>query len=71
MIRSIAVMLLGIVCCVTQIQDTWALTPERLAALGKEYYAWGRGYRRVDYRCLKDCTDRGYLHGYCMSRCSY
>lgn len=29
------------------------------------------GFQSVDYNCMNDCTDNGYMYQYCQSRCSY
>lgn len=47
--------------------------------LSPDVYNMQRGYppasspapRSTDYRCVQECTTRGYQHALCMARCSY
>lgn len=28
-------------------------------------------FASIDYNCLSDCTDKGYMYAFCQSKCSY
>ena len=31
----------------------------------------GSAYAATDYRCVSDCTGKGYNYNYCVQKCSY
>jgi len=32
---------------------------------------FGQQLRQTDFKCMNDCTSRGYMYEYCEKRCSY